>query len=186
MFLLNTPTQAPLGPPTTTDSRHPTPEGSVPLGSLRSPSLHLPIRGWVAAARKQFTERFLHRLRSGWFMEKSMVSSATRCSISSDTGRPIVRLKNRHDSNLCSEMSPLRQECGQESLALPALRAMAGRQYRLAPWKTATPTDGHRIDRDRRRADRVLGGPTLTPAYAQWTGSTFDGFVANRLHHPRR
>ena len=65
MFLLNTPTQAPLGPPTTTDSRHPTPEGSVPLGSLRSPSLHLPIRGWVAAARKQFTERFLHRPQ-GW------------------------------------------------------------------------------------------------------------------------
>jgi hypothetical protein len=45
MFLLNTPTQAPLGPPTTTDSRNPTPAGSVPLGSLRSPSLHLTLRG---------------------------------------------------------------------------------------------------------------------------------------------
>ena len=60
MFLSNTPTQAPLGPPTTTNLRFPTPAGSVELGSLRSPLLHLPRKGWEGAVRELTTGSFLH------------------------------------------------------------------------------------------------------------------------------
>jgi len=41
--------------------RFPTPAGSVALGSLRSPLLHLPRRGWEGAVGELITESFLHR-----------------------------------------------------------------------------------------------------------------------------
>jgi Transposase, Mutator family len=95
MFLLNTPTQAPLGPPTTTDLQFPTPEGSVPLGSRRSPPLHLPLRGWVDTQGKQFTERSLHRLPQGLTVFAFPVAHQKRLRTTNALERVNQELKRR-------------------------------------------------------------------------------------------
>jgi len=79
--------------------QHPTPAGSVALGSLRSPSLHLPRRGWVAAARKQFTERFLHRHTFTNTRSRRMKGASNSGGIQQRSTPPTGRRSFKHNSS---------------------------------------------------------------------------------------